>query len=594
MAEDEVRAEADKPDFVADVDSLVARLEALETGASSVLLYAAPFAEREFEGLCGRLNLYREKLAGMRRPLIFWIPSGLLPLFTRSVPDFDSWVMLRLDLTEIVRPAGPAPEMTWSGENRLLPAEARGIAERLAGQARAAVPREEALVAAGGAVSVLIAAGLFAEARALAEEFLGVLATTELGTTTGMEAELALREAEGRWTRQERVAAFGRWVARLDTAADSIEGIRARLKLAQAQFDAGDLEGARRVQEEVLATSRQWLGPSHPETLTGMNNLAMTLYAQGDLQSARQLQEEVLAIRRRLLGEEHPETIESMNNLAATLQAQGDLEGARQIQEQVWAMRRRLFGEKHPDTLTSMNNLATNLNAQGDLEGARQLHEQVLEVRRHMLGEEHPDTLTSMNNLALTLAAQPDLPAARQLQARVLAVTRCQLGEEHPDTLGAMLNLAHILYDGDDLAGARELQEQVVAASRRALGDEHPFTLRSMNNLAVTLEAQRDLTGAREILEQVLDAAWRRLGREHPDTVGAAWNLFKIVEALQDSAAATKLFRGILAPLLQRDPETMPADLRRIQQQLRAMVGSGQSKSETNPKPDFVNHPKHG
>ncbi|MFN0165242.1 MAG: tetratricopeptide repeat protein [Bryobacteraceae bacterium] len=510
LAEDEVRAEAEKPDSIADVDSLVARLEALETGASSVLLYAAPLAEQEFEGLCGRLNLYREKLAGMRRPLIFWIPSGLLALFTRSVPDFDSWVMLRLDLTEIVRPAGPAPEMMWSSEERLRPAEACRIAERLSGQARAAVPREEALVAAGGAVSALMAAGLVVEARALAEALLGVLATAEPVTATGMEAQLALREAEGRWTRQERVAAFGRWVARLDAAADSIDAIRARRTLAQAQFDAGDLEAARRVQEEVLATSRQLLGPAHPETLTGMNNLAMTLYAQGDLA------------------------------------------------------------------------------------GARRIQEQVVDTRRHLLGDEHPATLTSMNNLALTLSAQGDLPGSREIQERVLSLRRRLLGEEHPDTLGSMLNVAGTLYGEGDLAGARQIQERAVAVSRRALGEEHPVTLRSMNNLAATLGAQRDLTGARDIQEQVLDAGRRRLGKEHPDTVAAAWNLLTTLQALQDRPSANRLFRDALAPLLQRDSAALPADLRRIQQQLRAMVDTGKSNGEADPKLDLMNYPKRG
>jgi len=75
------------------------------------------------------------------------------------------------------------------------------------------------------------------------------------------------------------------------------------------------------------------LGEELPDTLTSKNNLAATQWEQGDLDGARRLQEEVLAARVRLLGEEHPNTLMSKNNLAATLQAQGDLEGARRLRE---------------------------------------------------------------------------------------------------------------------------------------------------------------------------------------------------------------------------------------------------------------------
>jgi Flp pilus assembly protein TadD len=47
------------------------------------------------------------------------------------------------------------------------------------------------------------------------------------------------------------------------------------------------------------------LGDEHPDTLTTINNLALTLYAQGDWGTARALFAEVVEARRRLLGDEH-------------------------------------------------------------------------------------------------------------------------------------------------------------------------------------------------------------------------------------------------------------------------------------------------
>jgi hypothetical protein len=58
-------------------------------------------------------------------------------------------------------------------------------------------------------------------------------------------------------------------------------------------------------------------GDEHPDTLTAMNNLAMTLRAFGELRSARLLLKRVLEARRRVLGDEHPDTLTALNQLEA-------------------------------------------------------------------------------------------------------------------------------------------------------------------------------------------------------------------------------------------------------------------------------------
>jgi tetratricopeptide (TPR) repeat protein len=112
-----------------------------------------------------------------------------------------------------------------------------------------------------------------------------------------------------------------------------------------------------------------------------------------------------------VLGEEHPNTLTTMNNLALTLTNQGDYPGARELQEQVLEIVRKVLGEEHPDTLTAMNNLAATLNYQSDNEGARKLQEQVLEIVRKVLGEEHPYTSISALHLYNTLldTNEPDV-----------------------------------------------------------------------------------------------------------------------------------------------------------------------------------------
>ena len=66
----------------------------------------------------------------------------------------------------------------------------------------------------------------------------------------------------------------------------------------------------------MLAGRERVLGPDHPDTLSAMNNLAVSLSDQGDLPAARALWEKVLAGRERVLGPDHPDTLSAMNNLA--------------------------------------------------------------------------------------------------------------------------------------------------------------------------------------------------------------------------------------------------------------------------------------
>jgi hypothetical protein len=109
-----------------------------------------------------------------------------------------------------------------------------------------------------------------------------------------------------------------------------------------------------------------------------MNNLAVTLRAQGDLEGARKLHEEVLNARTRILGGDHPDTLTAMSNLAVTLGDQGDLGGACKLHEQVLDARTRILGGEHPSTTTSAWNLFSTLRNQGEAERANTILEQNL------------------------------------------------------------------------------------------------------------------------------------------------------------------------------------------------------------------------
>src|SRR2546423_1417510 len=107
-----------------------------------------------------------------------------------------------------------------------------------------------------------------------------------------------------------------------------------------------------------------------------------------------------------MLGEEHPDTLTGIANLASTYRDQGRWKEAEELFMRVMETSLRVLGEEHPDTLTSMANLASTYREQGRWKEGEELFVRVIETSLRVLGEEHPETLTTMNNLAITWKRQ--------------------------------------------------------------------------------------------------------------------------------------------------------------------------------------------
>jgi hypothetical protein len=119
----------------------------------------------------------------------------------------------------------------------------------------------------------------------------------------------------------------------------------------------------------------------------------------------------------RLLGPEHPDTLTAMSNLSVTLQASGDLAGARDLRELLLEARRRLLGPEHPDsTISAWNLLLTLLDL-----GAQAEARMVLDTHLAWLLQVDPNKLSSsQRQIAQTVG---ELPKSDQRGARRRGIT---------------------------------------------------------------------------------------------------------------------------------------------------------------------------
>jgi tetratricopeptide (TPR) repeat protein len=310
------------------------------------------------------------------------------------------------------------------------------------------------------------------------------------------------------------------------TRSDDDEG---RLDLARkcaiALYSDGQYKAAEELEVEVMETRKRVLGDKHPDTLTSMNNLALTYADQGRWDEAEELQKKVMKTRKRVLGDEHPNTLSSISNLTSTYADQGRWGEAEELQKEVIETSKRVLDDEHPDTLISIANLALTYWNQGRMGEAEELQVEVMETRKRVLSDDHPDTLNSMNNLALTYMDQGRWGEAEELQVEVMETSKRVLGDEHPDTLIRIANLASTYRNQGRWGEAEELLVEVIETSKRVLGDEHPHTLSSISNLASTYGNQGRWDEAEELQKEVIETRNGGLSDEHPDTLISIANL---------------------------------------------------------------------
>lgn len=196
---------------------------------------------------------------------------------------------------------------------------------------------------------------------------------------------------------------------------DRPDTLASRNSLAGAYRDAGRLDKAITLYEQILEDSIRVLGSDHPGTLTSRFNLAGAYRASSRLDEAITLYKQNLDDVARVMGPHNPETLASRHSLAGAYREAGRLDEAIPLFEQNLTDFIRILGPDRPDTFTSRSTLAGAYQAAGRLDDAIPLFEQNLEDRTRTLGPAHPVTLTSRNNLANAYLAAGRTEEAKKL-----------------------------------------------------------------------------------------------------------------------------------------------------------------------------------
>ncbi|MET7402030.1 tetratricopeptide repeat protein [Dactylosporangium sp. NPDC005572] len=217
---------------------------------------------------------------------------------------------------------------------------------------------------------------------------------------------------------------------------------------------------------EVLFTAASSLGDA------GLVQRAITVF--------QDLHEDCL----RVLGPDHPGTLATRHNLAWWRGEAGDPAGAATTFEQLLTDYLRVLGPDHPGTLATRYHLARWRGEAGDHADAATTFEQLLTDQLRVLGPDHPGTLATRRNLARWRGEAGDHADAATALDQLLTDYLRVLGPDHPGTLATRNNLARWRGEAGDPAGAATALDQLLTDYLRVLGPDHPDTLATRNNLA--------------------------------------------------------------------------------------------------------------
>ena len=299
---------------------------------------------------------------------------------------------------------------------------------------------------------------------------------------------------------------------------DHPDTLASRNSLAGSYRDAGRLDKAIALYEQILEDSIRVLGLDHPRTLTSRFDLAGAYRASGRLEEAIALYEQVFSGRSRVLGSDHRSTLTARDHLADTYWEAGRLDEAITLKKQILADAMRIMGPDSPGASAARNNLAATYRDAGRLSEAIPLFEQNLDEVSRALGLDHPETLASRHSLAGAYRDAGRLHEAIALYQENLEEFTRLAGPNHPETLASRATLAGAYRDAGRLHEAIRLFERNLDDVARALGLDHPETLASRHSLAGAYRDTGRLDEAIRLFEQNLTDFIRILGPDRPDT----------------------------------------------------------------------------
>jgi serine/threonine-protein kinase len=233
--------------------------------------------------------------------------------------------------------------------------------------------------------------------------------------------------------------------------------------LAGAEIDMGDLKGAARSEQEVLATRRSIWGPNHPDTAYSLNNLGWIYLELGRWQDAEPLLRENVDVIRKAEIVPGVRYASALANWGRVLQQKGDLSAASETFGQAQQI---LASAGESNSWTAAKLLTYQALLDLDMykhEDAVRLATRAVDLQRKLGGDSNPQLASGKLSLGLTELLAGDSSAAETEFRSAFDIREHAFPPTHRDVLLAQVRLAEALLDEDRAKDAVDVMESAKA-----------------------------------------------------------------------------------------------------------------------------------
>jgi CHAT domain-containing protein/tetratricopeptide (TPR) repeat protein len=309
----------------------------------------------------------------------------------------------------------------------------------------------------------------------------------------------------------------------------------------------GRYADAEQMAKRALAIMEKAFGPNHPLVASAITNLGGIYQEQGRYAEVEPLAKRALAIRERALGPDHPDVAEALANLGRTYSSEGRYTEAEPLYKRSLAILQKTEGSNHRDLARELNALAALYMDEGRYAEAEPLYKQSIAINEKTLGSDHPDLAGPINNLALLYDGRGRYDDAEPLYRRSLAIKEKAFGPEHPNVAATLINLGLLYSHEGHYADAETVLKRAQVIYEKALGVDDPHVAKALNNLASLYVRQGRFAIAEPLAKRSLVIMEKALGPDHPDLTPVLDTLADLYSLESRYTDAEPIYKRLLA-----------------------------------------------
>ncbi|MCJ1243824.1 hypothetical protein MMC30_001021 [Trapelia coarctata] len=265
---------------------------------------------------------------------------------------------------------------------------------------------------------------------------------------------------------------------------DDLKTLKVMDMLGVSRWQQARFQDALHLHEGAIEGLRRVQGDDHADTLRAIGNLGRVIAKDFRFTEAVDMHIKVVAglSKESCLGPTHSDTLSAMDNLAMAYFDRaahgyghaGDADHAHELQKEVVERRKEKFGKEHPYTLWAACNLARIKGLRGDFDEALSIMRAGIPVAERNLGENHIGTLFGKLHLGRILLLGGQYQEAEKV---LLEVVKAHNGARagHPDRLLAMFSLVKCRNLQGKRAETVSFREEILKGARALFGENHAW-----------------------------------------------------------------------------------------------------------------------